>query len=387
MKLLVTIPSLEVGGAEIFLGRLLGYLAEKKGVQVFLLDFEREKRDPELIRTFSDKITLIHNPLGNLFLKKLFGKIEHMFKLENDLLSYKFYSVFLRNTIRKHKIGLIHSHLYRSDKIIARCVSGIPTVTTLHGCYNLFGPERSEEMIRILSSFKKIVYIADRNLEPFKQLSKKEELLKRTVKIYNGLNIDASVRSSVTKDQGLPRILVVTRCIPEKGWDIVLEAVKRLNKEQASAELELVGDGDYLNSLKQKYAGEPHVLFSGKVIDVASRISEAAICCFPSVYPNESFPNSILEYMMHKKPIISNRIGEVEHMLTMENGEYCALLAPANASHAELVDFYCQSIRELLQDRSKRERLARMAGENIKKFDLSHTADAYLKLYNTLQEN
>jgi glycosyltransferase involved in cell wall biosynthesis len=380
MNILITIPTLEIGGAEIFLVRLLNYFAEQKNVKVFLLDFEKEKRDPEITKLFSKKIKLLDNPIGNTFLKRALGKLELIFKLGKEALSFKFYSYFLKKLILKYNIDLIHSHLYRSDRIVSRCVHGTPAITTLHGCYNSFGNDRLAEMFTILNSFRHLIYIADLNLTPLERSEKKETLLNKTVKIYNGLNIDTNPTVMTRSSHGTLKLAVVSRCIKEKGWEILIKAVKRINEDQTLVELNLVGDGDHLDYLKQTYSGEKGILFAGKSLDVNSEIAKADVCCFPSVYPNESLPNSVLEYMTLGKPVVSTNVGEVSNMIT-QNDVTCGFISAKKESESQLITFFEEKIKVYLSNRELIKEHGKLALELVKRFDIKDTADNYLKIY------
>jgi glycosyltransferase involved in cell wall biosynthesis len=383
MTILYTIPSLEVGGAELFLARLSNYFSHMENVAVFILDFEKDKRDSEVLKLFSKNVKIINNPIGSRFAKRLFEKIELIFHLKKNSLEIKFYSTFFRFIIKKYKIDCIHSHLYRSDRIINQLSLGVKTFTTLHGCYNDFSEDKIPGLISILNSFNNIVYITDKNLLPIKKSANPNQILNKTIKIYNGVNIEScNFNASAPDLKTRPlKIIIVSRCIEAKGWDIVIDAVIELNAINFMVELSLIGDGDYLNVLKNRYKGQRGILFLGKCLNVNDYIQKADVCCFPSFYKNESFPNSILEYMSNGKPIISTEIGEVPIMMANSTGDLCGFISSGITLKQDLVKFFIEKILVFYNNSQLLEKYGLISLDCIKNFDIKNSAESYIKLY------
>lgn len=380
INILYCIPSLEVGGAEIFLVRLFIALEKKAQTNLFLLDLERHKRDENLAKALPATVTLIDNPLDNPTALKFIEKAESILRFRKHRLLHLIYGIYLKRLVKKNRISVVHSHLYRSDRVIAAAGLKCKLITTLHGCYNAFGPERMAELTGILEKFKAIIYITERNLSPLRLSAKKESLLAKTIKIYNGINHIPSSDLAEPEIHSALRAVVVSRCIPEKGWDIVIEAVKRINSPDRKIHLTLVGDGPFLPALRSEFLPDDNIVFAGKQMDVFPFIAQANVCCFASTYKNESLPNSILEYMSCGKPIITTDIGETREMVTHE-GLVCGFIAPAGKEHNELVDFFEKKIRVYMENVSLLREHGRIARNCIKKFDIQRTADQYLSLY------
>ena len=78
MRVLFTIPSFEIGGAEIFLTRLCHVLIGEENMEVYVLDFEMEKRDPALVAQFDKKVNMLRMPQLSDFTLRLLGKWEKL---------------------------------------------------------------------------------------------------------------------------------------------------------------------------------------------------------------------------------------------------------------------------------------------------------------------
>lgn len=385
MNLLFTIPTIEVGGAEIFLARIATELSNIKGVKIYVLDFEKERRDKDVIKLFSNKIVFIKNPIGTLFWRRAIYKLELIFNVQPDSIKLKIYNLYIKYIIKRYRINHLHSHLYRSDKIISKLKLSIKRTTTLHGCYNIYTKEKFDELYQILNSFDHIIYITSFNLSPIKKLKNSDKILEKTIKIYNGVFINEPKLNTITYNfhKQPMKVIIVSRCIEEKGWDIVIEAVLELINENKNITLDLLGDGDYLESLQKKYQFPGKINFHGKITKTEPYIINSHVCCFPSIHKTESFPNSILEYMQYGKPIISTAGGEIPLMMKSNNNETCGYLTPDNYTKKELTLFFKEKLNSYIENPEQILIHGRIALNCIKKFDIKKTAQSYLNIYNT----
>lgn len=379
MTILYTISSLEIGGAEIFLARLSRYLIEIENCQVFVFDFEQEKRDVRVLEQFSHNVQFVHNPYASKFLRRLIEKTEKIFRLDKDKITRGLYRHLFRKIIATHQIELIHSHLFRSDRVVARLDLNLPLITTLHGCYNYYDHQQAEAIFPILNAFKKIIYITERNLLPFQKMKKGVQLLEKSRRIYNGISL-VKKKKIQRADEGVLKVLVLSRCIREKGWELLIKAVTALNKSGENVQLHLVGDGEFLPYLKGQYEHLPFLFFHGMQSMTDPFIAAADVCCFPSLYANESLPNSILEYMLHAKPVIASRLGDIPVMMHCED-ETCGFIAVENASENDLQKFFEEKIKTYLYDPSLIAKHGSLAFECVQKFDLKNCANSYLQVY------
>jgi glycosyltransferase involved in cell wall biosynthesis len=210
---------------------------------------------------------------------------------------------------RKNSYDIIHAHFILPDGILAYLVSkftGIPFVITTHGSdvpgYN---PDRFILMHKILRPLWKLILRSCSQVICLSQFL--EDLLKsampeaNTVIIPNGFQ-PGRFRSGRPKSD---RILIVTRMFKRKGVQHFLKAVDGLALDH---EIHIVGDGPYLNDLKQqaKSISAP-IQFHGFIENSSEQfrklIETSKIFVFPS--ESENFPIVLLEAMAAGMAIIT----------------------------------------------------------------------------------
>jgi glycosyltransferase involved in cell wall biosynthesis len=106
-----------------------------------------------------------------------------------------------------------------------------------------------------------------------------------------------------------------------KGIDVLFRAIVILQKTNDDVCLNLVGDGDALESFK-KLANElnisKHVNFSGLLRSkkLAEAYNYSRLLVLPSKTDAEAFGTVIIEAMASKVPVIASRVGGVEQIIT-----------------------------------------------------------------------
>ena len=191
---------------------------------------------------------------------------------------------------------------------------------TLHGMYEAVPPELvSKHIKKLKSKIDKFIYIADKNLKPFK--NNQITIDNKFIKLPNGLPIsEPSVinRSSL----GIPNdafvMILVSRAIPEKGWTEAIQATTILrNTTKCNAHLILLGDGEMYNKLKDNCPEYIHLL--GFKQNTRDYISMADLFVFPTYFPGESFPLVLIDSIFCNTPVVATNIAEIKNMLTIDD--------------------------------------------------------------------
>lgn len=145
---------------------------------------------------------------------------------------------------------------------------------------------------------------------------------------------------------GVIRVLFLSRVTREKGVEIFLEALKKLNKVDIGIKLDVSFVGfvdDFFNKesvLKSfRSSDRINVTFYGNQSDVSIFYRENDLFVFPSLH--ENFPNVILEAMSYGMPIIATDVGDVKSMLSPNGGK----IIPASDS-----DCLAEMLVSLVQD-------------------------------------
>ena len=132
------------------------------------------------------------------------------------------------------------------------------------------------------------------------------------------IRIIENIRSSSSKRK---RIVFIGWVIKTKGIEELLEAWDNLNEVSRHYSLEIIGPGEknYITELNNKYFCN-NVEFIGELNhdDVLNRLSVAKALILPSY--TEGFPNSVLEAMALRIPVIATSVGAIPEMLADDCG-------------------------------------------------------------------
>jgi L-malate glycosyltransferase len=137
----------------------------------------------------------------------------------------------------------------------------------------------------------------------------------------------------------LRRVVVVANLRPQKGHDVLLDAIPIVLQHFPDALFALAGSGGELESLRARVRAEglSHaVTFLGHQNDVSACLTANDIFVLPS--RSEAFPNAVLEAMACGMPIVASDVGGIPELV--ENG-HTGFLVPAGDPQA-LADRVCR---------------------------------------------
>jgi glycosyltransferase involved in cell wall biosynthesis len=179
----------------------------------------------------------------------------------------------------------------------------------------------------------------------------------RTVTIYNGVDLDRFAPAPHRSVGGPPTILVVAHLIREKGVDVLLRAVARIDPR--SARLLVVGDGPELTQLRALAATlgiKDRTEFAGLRDDVPSCLQNADVFVHPAVWA-EAFGWTIAEAMASGCAVIASRTGGIPELIVHE--ETGVLVEPGDAGAIG------SALTRLLESPELRARLAGAARRRV----------------------
>lgn len=193
--------------------------------------------------------------------------------------------------------------------------------------------------------------------------------LKNVTTVFNGVpNFDLD-----TSKQKKPTILFLGLLGSNKGTDVLINAMREVNRQIPQAVLELGGDGD-IDTYRQQAADLPNVRFLGWVDNEGRKaaLSRSTIYCLPSW--KEGLPMSILEAMSAALPVVSTPVGGIPE--AVKEGVTGLLVQPGDV-HG-LANALCQ----LLLDPSKAKSMG-LKGQALQrsKFSADAMGSACLKIY------
>ena len=390
MNIVLVSDSLLTGGAETFVLRLASALAVRlHNVSIFVLR-------PDLIDT------AMANQLapGLVVSAPSVRALRSVLRVDGLLFCVGVNFSLLRwlqvRAFRRHlqavRADIAHSHLFPADLVTARaCVkAGVNWITTMHGDYISLEKRAESRAARILD-FRQALREVERSARHFVAISENQHSQLRRLlaapardrisKVYNGYAEPLAPKALPEQMARIPQgdfvIGMVSRGIQEKGWDVLLAAFDRL--QLPNAWLVLVGDGDYIRSMKE-LERNARVVFVGNVVDPLRYIARFDVACLPTRCPTESLPTVIIEYLVAGKPVIATDIGEVPLMLATDGAGSAGILVPFDTVDV-MTKCVADGLAWLYADRAERGRLRRAARQAAAKFDMGRCVDRYVDLY------
>jgi glycosyltransferase involved in cell wall biosynthesis len=234
--------------------------------------------------------------------------------------------------LRATRPDLVHVNLTTAANnrhIIGLCsLLRLRTVATLHIVASL---RSSPQTVILRRAFRGLAALIAVSEETRRQLCSELGLSADLVRVVaNGVE----KRPPVLLREGTLRVGAVGRLTPQKGLDVLIDAVRRLADERVAIEAVVAGDGPDRGSLSAAAKGLP-VELRGHVDDIPSFHAELGAFCLPSRW--EGLPFALLEAMMSGLPCVASDVGDVR--LALDGAG--SLVPPGNTD--SLVD----ALREL----------------------------------------
>lgn len=392
MNIILASEVIHPGGAETFILRLAQAL-HKAGHKVVVFVFYKEMLNRKLCTISAPDVKVI---AADIPASSLLSKVDGLlFRTKTD---YKVRDYFIRKSlkklIRKKKTNIIHSHLLKVDKLCLDVTErlGIPVVNTVHGDYLQFFEKTknntpipllnySEKAHSNLKRLSEVVCISDKQTSFFTKHFHNETKGKVT-KIYNGyrakVNDDSeALRNKLGIKKGDFVFGMVSRGIPEKGWQVAIDAFLKLNRE--NTHLILTGKSDYLTSLEDKYGSDNRIHFTGHSDNPINWINIFDVGLLPSVYPSESLPTVIIEYLYCSIPVIASDAGEIKNM-TGQGSTPCGLITPIQKGEVD-VAMTTKAMQSYMDDAPLFEKHRKNAGICYQMFDMDKCVEKYTGVY------
>ena len=186
-------------------------------------------------------------------------------------------------------------------------------------------PEYTKERLRKFFGFDKILVISNKINDLFLCLANAEVEKQKIVRIYNPIDVEeilnlAKIPCDLKKKEGIKTFVSIGTVFPQKGFDRLLRAHKRLIDEGFLHNVWIVGDGyDFPNI--EKLFHELKVEETAKLVGFKENpypyFTQADYYILSSRY--EGYPTVLFEAMVLAKPIIATDVSGVREILN--NGD------------------------------------------------------------------
>lgn len=373
MKVFHVITSLDVGGAELVLARLVTSL-KQKGVENTVICLLPEG-------AIAEQIKALNIPVISLGITSFFSSITGLYKLG-----------FL---IHKGRPDVVQSWLYHANILTSIATLLLPRTKVVWGIHSnqKVSPKKITSFLIKLGAMlsklspKKIIYVAQSSMSLHEQMGYSQRV---SVVIPNGFDADVFTncrlgqQSSFKEQYGIPEgklvIGSVGRWHPDKGIDVMLQAIANLQKVYKN-ELFFIfagkgcsDDNVEFHSFKQNCPIPNNILALGECKNIPDLLTTMDIFCLPS--RTEAFPLALGEAMAAGVYCVATDVGDVKYLT------------------GNLIDYAisgdCNSLQSVLESAitlsaAQRELLGKKLKDRVNvHFSEDNTVDSYLKIYNDL---
>lgn len=289
--------------------------------------------------------------------------------------------------LRQRKIDLIHVHCLSANGFYAlgaARLTGLPLVVTTHGERTMDAGKLYQKSATANWTFKRLMaqaaYVtacSEQTLDDARQFVG-SPLTGKSCPVYSGYSQEEFEAGPTSYPHPRPYLLGIGRVVPQKGFDVLIDAYARLSARRTDApDLLIAGDGPERESL-QKRASDLGLTDRVHLIGFADRPTAVSLFrgCEMFVLPSRHEPQGIvnLEAMACAKPVIASRVGGVPEIVL---DGVTGLLVPSEDASALAL-----ALESLLADPDR----ARALGEAgqaraTAEFTWPRIADQYFEIY------
>jgi len=245
---------------------------------------------------------------------------------------------------RRERLAHLHAHFATDATTVAylaNLLSGIPYSFTAHA-KDLYREGIELSLFRAkVDAARFVVTVCDANVQHITTHLAPGSATP-ILRLYNG--VDLQLFSPGAENlQNQRKIVAIGRLVPKKGFEVLVDAAAELASRGSAFELEILGDGELMPSLRARIAelgiGE-HVKLLGALPQnqVVEHLQAAAIGTLPCVVDSDgnrdALPTSLLESMGCGLPVVSTPVGGVPEIVV--DGETGLLVPPGDANSLAL---------------------------------------------------
>ena len=174
---------------------------------------------------------------------------------------------------------------------------------------------------KLLDNKTSLVYTAEKNIELFKKFNLETSEI---VKINNALN-DKVINPVDLSKYGIKEssyiMTMVSRAIPEKGWEEAVKIIKHAREISGKdIHLLMIGDGPEAIKLETKEKETDYIHFLGFKSNIRDYFKASHLGLLTSKFKGESYPLVLIDCLVSGTPFLASDIGEIKEMLKTKDG-------------------------------------------------------------------
>jgi glycosyltransferase involved in cell wall biosynthesis len=298
---------------------------------------------------------------------------------------------------KKYNIDIVQTNdiLVSFCAILARKFTKVPVVLRVGGEYfneiGQWSEEQSSELRLNNKIFSKVIFltlkkIGNYSMKNANQLISVNKYMQDYLRkfgfeseiINNAVDITDFIIKETSSE--IDSILTISNmAIPKKveGIKLLIDAIYILKKEIPQIQLKIAGNGPFISYLENhvnELSLNQNVTFLGYVDNIPCLLEKCNIYVHSSM--QDVFPNSILEAMASKKPVIAINVGGISEIIT---NRYNGILCEPNAEKI------ATSFLELRNNELFRRELAERGFLTVmNEFSWDRIIDRYLEVYKNI---
>lgn len=304
------------------------------------------------------------------YLKERGTVADQIEKLGIPVIKFDFFSLF--NYLKKNKISILHTHLYRAN-ILGRLAGKLAGITMIISSQRSIDGWKKKYHVWLDSLTAHFADLIIANSQAAKALLINREKIppKKIIVVYNGVkspifSLDRSLKDPIV-------IGCITRLHKEKGVYLIPEIAKNV-LQRIRAKFLIVGDGPEKDNLKSQIARlklQNYIEFAGWRNNLENVYSLIDLLLLPS--EEESFPQVVLEAFSYGVPVVASNVGGVRELVVDGNNGF--LINSFNAG------MFAEAIVNIAENRSNYHNFSKAAINESLEFSLEKMINSISNIY------
>lgn len=380
LKIVYVTPALYMaGGVERVLTLKANYFAEHFGYDITII--LTEGKGKALFYPLSDKIKVINLNIEFeelwtcSFLKKIFIYLKKQRRFKK----------LLTNELIRLRPDITISLLRREINFINEIKDGSRKVGEMHinrANYRNFEANEANYFKNLFAKFWIRSLVGNlKRLDSFVVLTEEDKQawseLKNVIVISDPLSFTPTQHSPLTEK----RVIAVGRYVYQKGFDLLLQAWTKIEKQYPDWQLAIYGDGNrtpYEQQMKDLGIDVTRCHLNGPTFDIQQEYINSSIFVFSSRF--EGFGMVLVEAMACGLPVVSfncpcgpkDIVSDGEDGLLVENGDVEAL---------------AEALSRLMADEALRQSMSKAGHRNVQRFCVEQVAEQWRVLFESNEIN